>query len=153
MVNYDAIIAVNNPDLKLKPGMNATVYITTGERKDVLRIPNAAFRFQPPAPTPTADSPASGPPAGPPPSSLPTSAKGRSGPVDEKTVYFLPKNLNDPPIPATVKIGLSDGLQTEIMSGLKEGDSLITLLKPPPPESQGMANPFGGPSSGRRSSR
>ncbi len=153
VVNYDAIIAVNNPDLKLKPGMNATVYITTGERKDVLRIPNAAFRFQPPAPTPSADGPASGPPAGPPPSSLPTSAKGRSGPVDEKTVYFLPKNLNDPPIPATVKIGLSDGLQTEIMSGLKEGDSLITLLKPPPPESQGMANPFGGPSSGRRSSR
>ena len=38
---------VDNPELKLRPGMTATVNIITGEAKGVLRIPNAALRFTP----------------------------------------------------------------------------------------------------------
>ena len=46
VVTYDAVIDVENPDLLLKPGMTATVAFTTGERKDALRVPNAALRFR-----------------------------------------------------------------------------------------------------------
>jgi HlyD family secretion protein len=47
VVTYDAVIAVSNPDLKLKPGMTANVSIITDRRTGVLKIPNAAFRFKP----------------------------------------------------------------------------------------------------------
>jgi len=47
VVTYDVVIAVDNPDLKLKPGMTATVTITTAERTNVLRIPLRALRFRP----------------------------------------------------------------------------------------------------------
>jgi HlyD family secretion protein len=47
VVTYDVVIAVENPDLALKPGMTATVTITTAQRDDVLRVPLRALRFSP----------------------------------------------------------------------------------------------------------
>jgi HlyD family secretion protein len=47
VVNYNAVIAVQNPELKLKPGMTATVSILVTRRDNVLKIPKAALRFQP----------------------------------------------------------------------------------------------------------
>lgn len=47
VVHYNAVIAVNNPELKLKPGMTATASILVAQRSDVLKIPKAALRFQP----------------------------------------------------------------------------------------------------------
>ncbi|HLK12612.1 MAG TPA: efflux RND transporter periplasmic adaptor subunit [Candidatus Binatia bacterium] len=47
VVTYDVVIAVANPDLELKPGMTATVSITTARRDAVLRIPLRALRFRP----------------------------------------------------------------------------------------------------------
>ncbi len=48
VVSYTCVVNVNNSDLKLRPGMTATASIITGEKKGVLRIPNAALRFRPP---------------------------------------------------------------------------------------------------------
>ena len=48
VVNYIVIIDVPNPDLKLMPGMTATVTILVQERRGVLRVPNLAVRFRPP---------------------------------------------------------------------------------------------------------
>jgi HlyD family secretion protein len=48
VVTYDVVIDVNNPDLKLRPGMTANASLVTAERTGVLRIPNAALRFRPP---------------------------------------------------------------------------------------------------------
>jgi len=48
VVTYDAIIEVENPELKLKPGMTATVTIIVAERKGVLVAPNQALSFNPP---------------------------------------------------------------------------------------------------------
>ena len=48
VVNYSTIIDVDNPDLKLRPGMTANVTITIAKRSGVLRVPNAAMRFRPP---------------------------------------------------------------------------------------------------------
>jgi len=47
VVTYTTIAEVENPLLKLRPGMTATVSIITGEAKGVLRVPNSALRFTP----------------------------------------------------------------------------------------------------------
>ena len=47
VVTYTVIINVQNPELKLKPGMTANVSITTKSSRNVLRIPTAALRFTP----------------------------------------------------------------------------------------------------------
>ncbi len=49
VVNYTVVISVNNDKLKLMPGMTANVKILVGSSTDVLRVPNLALRFQPPA--------------------------------------------------------------------------------------------------------
>jgi HlyD family secretion protein len=47
VVTYDVIIEVDNSALELRPGMTATVSITTAQRDDVLRLPIRALRFHP----------------------------------------------------------------------------------------------------------
>ena len=51
VVTYATVVDAPNPDLKLKPGMTATVTVELGRRNDVVRIPNAALRFRPTAAT------------------------------------------------------------------------------------------------------
>jgi HlyD family secretion protein len=152
VVSYDTVIAVTNEDLKLKPGMTATVSIITAERPDVLKVPNAALRFRPAdAPTPQASARGPGggsgrgerrgPPGG---------AGGRSrerGGTTERTVYTL---VNGKPQPVTVKLGISDSIFTEVLDGLKEGDQVITGTTAPQAEAtpSGASNPFSG--GGRR---
>jgi len=48
VINYTVIIAVNNEQLMLMPGMTANVKIMVAHRDSVLRVPNMALRFQPP---------------------------------------------------------------------------------------------------------
>jgi len=49
VISYITVIEVNNPELKLRPGMTANASIITSEKTNVLRIPGAAFRFSPTA--------------------------------------------------------------------------------------------------------
>ncbi|MGD0339740.1 MAG: efflux RND transporter periplasmic adaptor subunit [Bacteroidota bacterium] len=49
VVNYTVVINVPNPDLKLMPGMTATVNILVAHKEGVLKVPNVALRFQPTA--------------------------------------------------------------------------------------------------------
>ena len=48
VVTYDAVIDVDNADLRLRPGMTANVTVIYADKKDVLAVPNAALRFKPP---------------------------------------------------------------------------------------------------------
>ncbi len=48
VVTYTTIVGVDNSELKLRPGMTANANIVIAERKNALRIPNAALRFRPP---------------------------------------------------------------------------------------------------------
>jgi len=50
VVTYNAVITVDNTDLKLKPGMTANVAIETATVSGALRVPNAALRFKPALP-------------------------------------------------------------------------------------------------------
>ena len=48
VVTYPTIVNVENPELKLRPGMTATVSIIVGEANNALRVPNSAIRYTPP---------------------------------------------------------------------------------------------------------
>ena len=50
VVIYATIVSIENPLLELLPGMTANLRIETDRRDDVLKIPNAALRWRPPAP-------------------------------------------------------------------------------------------------------
>jgi HlyD family secretion protein len=54
VVIYTAVIAVENADLALKPGMTATLRIFTERRENILRVSNAALRWRPPGEQPAA---------------------------------------------------------------------------------------------------
>jgi HlyD family secretion protein len=112
VVTYDAVIDVANPDLKLKPGMTATVTVIAEERTDVLRVPNTALRFRPDAAA-TGNDAATG------------RAAERRPEADPalRTVWVLER---DTPQPREIRIGLSDGRYTEVTGGaLAAGDAVI----------------------------
>jgi HlyD family secretion protein len=136
VVTYDAVIDVNNADLRLRPGMTATTTIVYAEKDDVLAIPNAAIRFRLPSEIASQAASASPPP---PAASLSVTAAGAETPpsrprgkkpngdkgdTSERTIYAL---RNGRPEPVDLKLGLSDGTSTEVISGdLKEGDVVVT---------------------------
>ncbi len=53
VVTYETLLAVDNSDLSLRPGMTATANITVQEVHDALLVPNAALRFVPPSQPPS----------------------------------------------------------------------------------------------------
>ena len=146
VVTYDTVIGVSNPDLKLKPGMTANVSIIAARKDNVLQIKNAALRYRP-AEALGAEmgsqslSSRSGRGAG---LSAVASVKtgGRDRTSSERTVYVLPGNQ---PKPVQIKTGISDGVVTEVVEGLKEGDRVVTAemaAKSQPASTP--ANPFSG---------
>jgi HlyD family secretion protein len=144
VVTYDTVIGVSNPDLKLKPGMTANVAIIVAHKVDVLQIKNAALRYRPPDATPVETKRTSTSRPGR--SSGGRSSAGQEGRA-ERTIYVLPSGASRPQ-PVQVKTGISDGITTEVIEGLKEGNRVVTAeltsttTAPSPP-----ANPFSG---GRR---
>jgi len=48
VVTYSVILGIENPDMKLKPGMTANITITVDQRANVLKVANAALRYTPP---------------------------------------------------------------------------------------------------------
>jgi len=52
VVVYNVMIDVDNPQLKLRPAMTATVTFTVASAEDVLKVANVALRYQPPDKTP-----------------------------------------------------------------------------------------------------
>jgi len=138
VVTYDTVIGVSNPDLKLKPGMTANVSILIAHRDNVLQIKNAALRYRPAEATPTeARSTSASSPSG------ARSSGGRERRSGERTVYALSGGR---PKPTQIKTGISDGISTEVLEGLKEGDRVVTAeLTSTSPSSLPAANPFSAP--------
>jgi HlyD family secretion protein len=119
VVTYDAIIAVDNPEQKLFPGMTADVSILVAERKNVLKIPNAALRFMPPDGVKVDNADDSSP-------TNQTAAALVTAP-NQRTVYISSGTLKEPKLKIVrVKIGVDDGADTEILDGLREGDAVVT---------------------------
>lgn len=119
VVTYDAVIDVDNRDLKLKPGMTANVTFVYAEKDEVLRVPNAALRFRP---SPEMLGPTKGG------NGAPSERRGRGGRKEElpdrRTVY-IPSD--ETPVAVPVRVGVSDGTLTEVVEGdLREGSAVIT---------------------------
>jgi HlyD family secretion protein len=127
VVTYDAVIDVSNPGLELRPGMTANVTFVYDHREGVLRVANAALRFQAP---PNLAKAAGGGGGG---AQAATKGKrgggggGRSAEArDHRTVWVL-RGTSPTPAPVKLKIGVTDGTNTEIeTSELAEGDRLVT---------------------------
>lgn len=131
VVTYDAVIDVDNSDLRLRPGMTANVTIVYAERKDALAVSNAALRFRPPSAGGSAGSAGPGGggnggggrrgPRGA--GSAASAASADPGAPQAKTVWVL---RGGSPESVSVHVGLTDGTVTEVIDGLSEGDQVIT---------------------------
>ena len=118
VVTYTVIVKVSNDENMLMPGMTANVSLIMDERSDVVVVPNSAFRFKPVNPNEkTADM---GPPG---------RGKQNVAAVTAPAVYTL--DAKNQPVKAEVKKGITDGENTEILSGINEGDKVITGIVVP----------------------
>jgi HlyD family secretion protein len=161
VVTYDCVIGVTNADYKLKPGMTANVEITVAQRENALTIPNGALRFRPPedavlltnsVATRTAPATNGG-----------NFARGPGGPGGQRgggrgggrgrgdhpffhMVYVLSGTGDDAKLqPVQIRTGISDGISTEVLSGLDEGAQVVTGVALAGAQAQARTgNPFGG---------
>ncbi|WP_286008241.1 efflux RND transporter periplasmic adaptor subunit [Barnesiella viscericola] len=107
VITYEVVISAHNPDLKLKPGLTANVTIYIAERRNVVNIPVKALRFVPDPPSSKAPAPEQTPqPQAPDNDSL-------------KTVWVQEGQEWKP---RQVKVGMDNGVNVEICSGLNEGE-------------------------------
>lgn len=155
VVSYDCVIGVTNADYKLKPGMTANVSIVIAHKENALKILNSALRFRPPEMVAIASNTNT-----PGPRTNQTFAAGGNRPgglrggfgggghgrgerPNTRTVYVL---VGDAELkPAQIKAGISDGIYTEVLDGLKEGDPVVigsTLANTQTTTSN--SNPLGG---------
>ena len=118
VVTYNVIVAADNSEGRLMPGMTAHVRITVNRKSDVLRIPNAALRFRPSE-------------EGDPPNAAPSAEKSGREAGDKRKgrnrnsgmVHVLADGKAKP---VTIRTGSSDGQFTEILDGaLQPGDVVI----------------------------
>ena len=125
VVTYEVVISAPNDDLKLKPGLTANVTIFTNERDGVLAVPSKALRFAP---------------------NENLLAEGESiTDCEGKGKVWMREGSNFKAVP--VKIGVTNGTYTEIISGLKEGDAVLTDFiigndQPEETEETAEKNPF-----------
>jgi HlyD family secretion protein len=103
VVTYEVIIDAPNPELKLMPGLTANVIIQTLEKTNIVTVPVRALRFTP---------------------------EGYEGTIPKNCVWRLDEEDNVEPI--EVVTGSSDGINTEIISGVKAGDEIITGIQTAP---------------------
>jgi len=104
VVTYNVVAMVDNDDGTLLPGMTANINFVVNQKKDVLRVPNAALRYQP--------------------KDIESNADGKlTKSANQSVVYLLSENQ---PIPVNVTIGITDGNFTEIADGeIKAGNKVI----------------------------
>ena len=101
VVTYDVVVAVNNDQLLLKPGMTATVRVTTARRDKVVRVPDQALRYVPGG----------------------LSAAGQGAGAPSPQVWLL---HNGKPARVAVSTGLDDDTFTELTSGdVHVGDRVL----------------------------
>jgi HlyD family secretion protein len=149
VVTYDAVIDVDNSDLRLRPGMTANVTFVVANKDDVLAIPNAALRFRPSSDLASLlkiDVPKGKRSGG------ERAARGEGDDHDRRTVWVLKGQV---PSPVPIKVGVSDGSKTEVTDGaLQAGDMVISDATLPAgavkPASNGMLPGAGPPPGGPR---
>lgn len=118
VITYEVVISAPNPDLKLKPGLTATVTIYTLEKNDILAVPAKALRFVPEPPL-----------VGPKDTVIDVDARHRLWTREGNTFTAHP-----------VEIGISNGVLTEIISGINEGTIVVSNATMGAASGQAMSN-------------
>ena len=119
VVTYETVVAVENEDLRLLPGMTVSADITTKLIKDALLVPNAALRFSPPV---KEEEESSGFTLF---KRLPTHKSDLSS--NSKRVWILKDNIA---VPIAIKLGDTDGLHSVVTdTNLSLSDKIITGIK------------------------
>ena len=112
VVTYDCVVGVTNSDYKLKPGMTANISFVIAQKENVLNIPDSALRFHP------AEVAAGGQ------YHHSSHVPGERSLVH--TVYVLSGAGETAKLQAVqIKTGITDGINTEVLSGLNEGDKVV----------------------------
>ena len=154
VITYNVVVAVDNQDLRLKPGMTANVAIVVAQRDQVLKVPNAALRFTPPK---------SGGAEGTSPDGKSAKAEGRpsggrpsSGGADTtgSTRKVWRQDESGELVSVSIQTGISDGVATEVVGGpLTENDVVIVGQDVPRGARAGGELPPGFGSGGQPKSR
>ncbi len=129
VVTYEVIVAAPNPDHKLIPGLTANLTIYVTEEKDILVIPNQAIRFSPHEYSDAKNLPAFD-------AELPVTGK------DQKIVWKLADNKLTP---VAVTVGVTNGINTQILSGLNQGDEIAleySVSQPSAKDNDNEQSPF-----------
>ncbi|MBI3031371.1 MAG: HlyD family secretion protein [Candidatus Rokubacteria bacterium] len=131
VVTYNVVVGVQNPDLKLLPGMTANVKVVVNQKPSVLKVPNAALRFRPQGVQ--GDGPPRGGPQGRPGGGPGAQVAQGRGPAGRVWVV----GPDGKPAPVNLQLGISDGSFTEVLDGeaLREGQEVIvgSTERPTPP--------------------
>jgi HlyD family secretion protein len=115
VVTYIVVLSARNADLALLPGMTAVVRIRVEEAKAVLKIPNAALRFQPPG--------ANG---------VNVASAGEAPGAGLGEAVWVP-GKDERPVPVRVTLGRSDESATELVEGaLRPGQPVIVGMASTP---------------------
>lgn len=122
VVTYETLIAVDNPEMKLFPGMTADVSILVAERKNVLKIPNTALRFTPPEGTKYEPAP---------PAKLER---------NQRLAYTVVAGKDMTLKPLILRTGITDSVDSELLDGVEESAALVTSFT-----SNQKPGGFGGP--------
>lgn len=108
VVTYEVVISAPNKDLKLKPGLTASVTIYTLDKRGVTCVPNKALRF-----TPTQEL---------------TGGEVRiNDSKGENKVWTFDNGVFTA---HAVTVGISDGMNTELLGGIAKGARIVTGMKP-----------------------
>lgn len=113
VITYDVVVAVDNLKLELRPGMTATVTITTAKADDVLRIPLRALRFRPEPSRPQAR-----------PTGAPGNESSAKKPPHSPAVWVLEADGRLKRV--KVQTGVQNDSHAELVSGdLHENDAVV----------------------------
>jgi HlyD family secretion protein len=134
VVSYVTVIEVDNEKLELRPGMTANVSIVLAQAKGALAVSNAALRFKPPVAETASTEPRR--PSG----QRGSRSTAAMAPPSKRTVQVLEgDNLK----PVEVEVGITDNINTEVKSGLNEGDNVVSGIVPSPSSGASASSPFG----------
>lgn len=141
VVCYDAVISVTNSDYKLKPGMTANVSIIVAERPSALKVPNAALRFRLPEGIVIGTNNAAALDTNAPPAKTHLKVSRNI-----RTVYRLTGEADHPQLePVKIHTGITDGIFTEVLDGLNEGDKVVIgAQSADTAAASASSSPFGG---------
>ncbi len=146
VVTYTVVVNVPNDDLKLLPGMTANITILTAHESHVLRVPNAALRFNPAAfmpSTATAASQSGAQRTGGAPNA--TQVKRDAGHVIKRDDHVWTLGPDGKPKRVSVTIGISDGQYTEVSGdGVSDGMSVLVGVEDSASKQAEAPRPLGG---------